>query len=114
MSTPTTIGRNMQGPHASHLYGATPNDSVEGFHDTYSSSGVSPKRVFKSNRLVGEYDKFWISDKRMKATRWNDMIVGFFVLGGLIGAGVIGYFTVSPYIQGDVSKSQTFKHLISY
>jgi hypothetical protein len=106
MSTPTTIGRNMNGRQANHMYGATPNDSVEGFYDTYS--GANPKRVFQSNRLVGEYDKFWIGDKRMKATRWNDMIVGMFILAGLCGAGVIGYFTVSPYVQKEVCNAVTW------
>ncbi|GAB7332675.1 hypothetical protein MBLNU13_g04428t1 [Cladosporium sp. NU13] len=100
MSTPTTIGRNQNGRNASHLYGATPNESVEGFYETYSD--MSSKRVFKSNRLQGEYEKPWLQNKAMKATRWNDLIVGLFILGGLAGAGVIGFFTVYPYVQGDL------------
>lgn len=100
MSTPTTIGRNQNGRHANHLYGATPNESVEGFYETYSD--MSSKRVFKSNRLQGEYEKPWLQNKAMKATRWNDLIIGLFILGGLAGAGVIGFFTVYPYVQGDV------------
>lgn len=101
MSTPTTIGRNTQGRHAAHLYGATPNESVEGFQ-TYSTAGFTSKKMFKSNRLQGEYEKPWLQNKAMKATRWNDFIVGGFILGGIIGAGVIGYFTVRDYVQGDV------------
>lgn len=59
--------------------------------------------MFQSYRLVGEYEKPWLSNKAMKSTRWNDLIVGIFILLGLIGAGVIGFFTVWPYRQGDVS-----------
>lgn len=101
MSTPTTIGRNNQGRQAAHLYGASPNESVEGFQ-TYSQSGFTSKHIFKSNRLKGEYEKPWLQNKAMKATRWNDLIVGSFILAGLCGAGVIGFFTVRPFIQGDV------------
>ena len=107
MSTPTTIGRNQNGRNASHLYGATPNESVEGFYETYSD--MSSKRVFKSNRLQGEYEKPWLQNKAMKATRWNDLIVGLFILGGLAGAGVIGFFTVYPYVQGDVRNTDLSK-----
>ena len=59
--------------------------------------------MFQSYRLVGDYEKPWLSNKAMKSTRWNDLIVGIFILSGIIGAGVIGFFTVWPYRQADVS-----------
>lgn len=97
MSTPSSIFRNQQGvPHAS---ANTPRDSI----DSDSTAAANAKHVFKSYRLVGEYEKPWLSNKAMKATRWNDLIVGILILLGLIGAAVIGFFTVYPYVQPDVS-----------
>ena len=78
--------------------GGTPAHSVDG-----RSAAGGPKHMFQSYRLVGDYEKPWLSNKAMKSTRWNDLIVGIFILSGIIGAGVIGFFTVWPYRQADVS-----------
>lgn len=72
-------------------------------YNTRSTTSLSLKHTFKSYRLVGEYEKPWLANKAMRSTRWNDLIVATFILLGLIGAGVIGFFTVWPYRQGDVS-----------
>jgi hypothetical protein len=82
--------------------GGTPAHSVDGSNDLRSAAG-GPKHMFQSYRLVGDYEKPWLSNKAMKSTKWNDLIVGIFILSGIVGAGVIGFFTVWPYRQGDVS-----------
>ncbi|PHH64984.1 hypothetical protein CDD81_3621 [Ophiocordyceps australis] len=72
---------------------------------TSSSSHESPrasvydgfKHKFKSYRLRGPYEKPWLSDPAMKKTRWNNIIVSALILLGVIGAGVICFFTVAPY-----------------
>lgn len=63
----------------------------------------SGKHKFKSYRLRGEYEKPWLVDPAMKKTRWNNLIVGIFILLGFAGAGVICFFTVWPYRPADVS-----------
>lgn len=41
-----------------------------------------PRRRFQSYRLKGPYERPWLTDPRMKKTRWNNWIVrGFFALG---------------------------------
>jgi len=59
--------------------------------------------MFQSYRLVGDYEKPWLSNKAMKSTRWNDLIVGIFILLGIIGGSIVGFFTVWPYRQPEVS-----------
>ncbi|KFZ13159.1 hypothetical protein V501_03864 [Pseudogymnoascus sp. VKM F-4519 (FW-2642)] len=46
------------------------------------------KHQFRSYRLTGEYEQPWIKDKRMKKTRYNNLIVYAFMV---IGFGVAGY-----------------------
>jgi hypothetical protein len=79
--------------------GGTPAQSIRD-----SRSGVGgPKRIFQSYRLVGEYEKPWLSNKAMKSTKWNDLIVGIFILLGIVGGAVVGFFTVWEYRQPEVS-----------
>ncbi|KAJ3546946.1 hypothetical protein NM208_g1757 [Fusarium decemcellulare] len=102
MFTPSSMARTQRGGTSSHVFGATPRDSMDGTFDLSPSADVSSKHTFKSYRLVGEYEKPWINNKAMKSTRWNDLIVGILILLGLAGAGVIGFFTAWPYRQGDL------------
>lgn len=57
----------------------------------------SGKHKFKSYRLKGAYEKPWLGDAALKKTRWNNVIVGVFVLLGFAGAGAICFFTAWPY-----------------
>jgi len=59
------------------------------------------KHKFKSYRLRGEYEKPWLGDPALKKTRWNNWIVGVFMLLGLGGAGAIAFLTVWPFRQGE-------------
>ena len=68
-------------------------------------SEPSGKHKFKSYRLRGDYEKPWLQDPAMKRTRWNNLIVGLFMLAGLAGAGVICFFMVWPYRAGSVCYS---------
>jgi hypothetical protein len=79
--------------------GGTPAQSIR---DSRSGLG-GPKHIFQSYRLVGEYEKPWLSNKAMKSTKWNDLIVGIFILLGIVGGAVVGFFTVWEYRQQDVS-----------
>lgn len=69
----------------------------------YPFPDVTSKHRFKSYRLKGEYEKPWLTDPAMKKTKWNNVIVGTFMLLGVAAAGVICWFTVAPYRQGEVS-----------
>lgn len=59
--------------------------------------GDSIKHKFKSYRLRGAYEKPWLKDPDVKKTRWNNVIVGTWILLGFIGAGVIAFFSAWPY-----------------
>lgn len=50
--------------------------------------GEKEKHQFRSYRLVGEYERPWVTDKRMKKSRYNNLIVYIFIV---IGFGVAGY-----------------------
>lgn len=74
--------------------------SVAGYPFPEAPAG---KHKFKTYRLRGEYEKPWLADPAMKKTRWNNLIVGIFILLGFAGAGVICFVTVWPYRPADVS-----------
>lgn len=65
--------------------------------DDFPFQDMAGKYKFRSYRLAGEYQKPWLTDPGMKKTRWNNLIVGVFILLGFAGAGVICFFTVWPY-----------------
>ncbi|OBT63660.1 hypothetical protein VE03_06122 [Pseudogymnoascus sp. 23342-1-I1] len=58
----------------------------------HRDSGEKEKHQFRSYRLIGEYEQPWIKDKRMKKTRYNNLIVYIFMF---IGFGVAGYICFS-------------------
>ncbi|KAH7318592.1 putative secreted glucosidase [Stachybotrys elegans] len=55
------------------------------------------RRRFKSYRLKGEYEKPWLGDPAVKKTRWNNAIVGAFIVLGFALAAVACFFMVWPY-----------------
>lgn len=76
--------------------------SPTGVYTPYSvASQPSAKHRFKSTRLRGDYDKPWLKDPALKKTRWNNLIVGTFMSLGIVGAGLICYFTSAPFKQKD-------------
>lgn len=66
------------------------NFDLNGIEDRYGATGRQ-KHVFKSYRLKGEYVQPWRADKRMKRTRYNNIIVWVFVLIGIALSGYIRY-----------------------
>jgi hypothetical protein len=75
-----------------------------GVYTPYSlASQPSAKHRFQSTRLRGEYEKPWLKDPALKKTRWNNIIVGTLMALGLVGAGLICYFTSAPFKQKDAS-----------
>lgn len=52
------------------------------------------KHQFRSYRLVGEYERPWVTDKRMKRSKYNNLIVYIFMV---IGFGVAGYICYTAY-----------------
>ncbi|KAJ3474954.1 hypothetical protein NLG97_g9632 [Lecanicillium saksenae] len=91
----------------------SPRGSVDGGYGTYTpytfrsvaygatTPVAAPRRKFKSYRLRAEYPKPWLQDKDIKKTRWNNIIVGTWILIGFIAAGVVAYFMSKPYVQKD-------------
>lgn len=88
------------------IAGITPRLSVDGAAPSSQDSFTFPdmvagnssgKHKFKSYRLRGDYEKPWLTDPAMKKTRWNNLIVGIFVLLGFAGAGAICFLTAWPY-----------------
>lgn len=86
----------------------TPRMSVD---DDRSSGAFSPqqyadgsKHKFKTYRLRGEkMEKPWLTDPAMKRTRWNNLIVGTWILLGFLGSGGVAFWMVWPYRSIDVS-----------
>lgn len=85
------------------ITGITPRLSVDGAAASsrdgfpFPDIATGGKHKFKSYRLKGPYEKPWLTDPAMKKTRWNNLIVGIFVLLGFAGAGAICFFTAWPY-----------------
>lgn len=98
---PTPVKRKSQRTSgAPSLDANVSSNGAEGYPFPETPSG---KHKFKSYRLRGEYEKPWINDPAMKKTRWNNLIVGLFILLGFAGAGAICFVTVWPYRPADVS-----------
>lgn len=55
------------------------------------------KRTHKSYRLVGEYEKPWMTDKRLKATKWNNIIV-YTCIGIGIAVSAVGIWLQSKQV----------------
>lgn len=81
----------------------TPRISIDQGSGRYPFPDIISKHKFKSYKLKGAYEKPWLKDPAMKKTKWNNLIVGLFILAGFAGSGAIAFLTVWPYREGPVS-----------